>query len=165
MRVNPHKLSGGQVVADFPAGANGSRAIFDSEQADSLYEVSITGQNVRLKVSVGTSRAAIIDRMQPPLRFAVIGNCTIEARQDDNDIAARAWCAVRPVSGAGQSEAGGIESTNGLTLQDAASHVVAIDACTLTVSGVAVALAPGESIPVRFPSVLLTGTAFIRYQI
>lgn len=166
------KVDGSQVVLDVGPTTDPSpqgRAIFDAVQADAFFEVSITGENVRLSVYMGTSRATRLNDLQPPLKFSAIGNCTIEATQDDPTQPARAWSAVRPATGASPVEAAGLKSFAGVPaddrLQMEAFEVVAITAATIDIDGNPVPLAIGESIRVRWPTDLTGGTILVRYQL
>lgn len=155
---------GCQVVARFPAGGapNASRVIYDAMSHEWLTHIMCTGHNVRITVEWGTSKGVQISRLQCPLRFDVTGNCTIIAEHDDETLDGAASVAVKPSTCAGPPYAAGIE-IGPTALQVSAIKVQAIDACTLTVEGVAVALAAGAETQVRGRTVLVTGTALITY--
>lgn len=164
-------IHGKQTTADFPAGAPTARsiAVLDTPPPDNEYDCIVQGRNVLLKVAMSTSRQTIVERMRPPLRFAVAGNCTVTATHDDLSQPGYAGVTVADVTGRGAPEAVGIENAGGagpaIVLQDAAKKVQALNACALTIAGIAVALAPLEEIEVRSPATLDTGAALIFYEV
>ena len=166
-----------EAVSDEPLGHQ-VRAVFAaSDTADKrclyaaralegyqLHHITVAGSNTRIRVVYGTSDDREIERIQPPARFSVAGNVQVHAEQDDPSKEGWAGVAVGIASGSDFGDCRGVE-TGPLSLQTSVRRVQALDACVVTVEGVAVSLNPGESLEVRGVVSLDSGTAVIFYGV
>jgi hypothetical protein len=158
---------GTQKVARFQAGAaerTSSVLVDHNQDPEALIDVVIQGFNVRLQITTGTAKGARIADVQCPARFSVTGSLTVECFHDDLDEPGSAWPQVARVSARSAPQVAGV-LLGPATLQAAAVRATAFDACVVTVQGIAVALAPGESFEFRGPAVLTSGTALIGYEV
>lgn len=130
------------------------------EPAAMLWRVSVFG-DVLLLVQWGTSGTVSVNQVQAPLVAAFPGRVTVTAVPRDAAAGATAYATLTPASSPGihpvfrrvQSVAGPFPAM--------AHRVVALTAANVTVAGVAVALAVGESIPLVDNSALVAGTVLV----
>ena len=122
------------------------------------YRITVTGSNVKVTVTTGTSDESrtVCD---PPARFVATGNVTVFAAVDDEAADAIARVRVEYVqAGEPPNVVEWLDSTGGAVgLQENAIGFRAAVACTLTVQGNAVTLAAGDFIELRQPATLNTG--------
>lgn len=125
-----------------------------------LWDVSLHGFNVEFRVQFGSSTSIVAEHVRSPARFGLAGECQIEARKIDAGSPAEARCAIAYATGAGAGRVRAIRTGTGVAaaINLFTSRITALDAVVCSVGGVAVALAPGESLPVAWPTTLTSGT-------
>lgn len=157
--------AGDQTSQAWKAGEGGRGIVFTArpDDAEHAYALTFTGENALLHIVTGTSDEHVLSDIQLPARFVCYGAVRVSARQDDNALPATVRVMAGYASGPSVPDVAAVR--NGpVSIEPSAVALRALVACTLTVRGVAVALAAGQAIELRQPAVLLTGTATIQYE-
>lgn len=158
--------AGAQSTLAMPAGSAGKGlTIFTGRimHPERGYRITATGKNVLLTIRTGTSDRHQIERITPPARFVCYGNAAVFAKVVSNDLEAEARVMVGFARAGEVPDVAGQE-TGPVELQPSAVAVRALVDCTLTIGGVAVALAAGQAAELRQPASLDTGTATVLYE-
>lgn len=130
------------------------------------YRVTVSGSNVKLSITTGTSDRKKTERVFPPARFVAGGTVTVYAEADDLEEDAEAIVRVERVTAAEPPDVAGFEdSTSGpVTLQPSIVAFRALTACTLTIRGAAVSLTAGQAVELRGPASLDAGIGTPLYE-
>jgi hypothetical protein len=159
---------GTQKVARFTGGASAAETsvVLDvNQEPDAMLDVVIQGFNVELQIKTGTAKSARTERVLCPARFCAAGSILIECVHSNLELDGMAWPQVaRVLARAAPQAIAGVE-TGPVPLQLTAVKVTAFDACVVTVGGVAVNLVAAQSLDIRGPATLTSGTALIGYEV
>jgi len=145
-------------------GKSEERQVLDVTRADALWRLSIFGE-LLVQVDYGTTRKRTIQNLRAPVVITVPGQVTVRAKPYDSAHAAAVDCVVTLT----QATAGALSqarkaATGPVALDAGAVRFVALDACALTISGVAVSLAASQTVPLVAGSTLTSGSGFQEFE-
>lgn len=159
---------GNQTVPVWAAGDVESKSLWDmpaSGKDDQMYDVSVQGGNITLMVAYGTSSRSLIGGIRTPFRATLHGAVQILAEKVVPGDAAFAKVSVKEVTSRGPCVAQSVVTGPFLRLPDAAVKATALDAVALVSGGIAVALTAQQSIPIVYPSSIVSGTVVVELEI
>lgn len=165
---NPVHKYGQQKPQQWEAGDNKPRSLVDvgpHGEQPKFWRVAVSGENLICRILWGTAEPREIE-VNAPFSLDLPGNVTVYGRPATDDAAASAFPSLTLSDGCGPWSARRLFTFVALSIQlpAEAARFVALNACTLTVRGIAVALTAGQSIPLCHPSTLGGGTGFAEFE-
>ncbi len=150
-KLPPHTTSepkyGSQSVLTWTADdSRGERGLVDAMFSEYLWRVSVTGENILLKLIYGTNGTKIIDNITLPFEANIPGQVNIRARRLDEEAPARAVPTLTAATG-GINICRGFFSggAGGITLPPELRQVTALNGTSITVNGFGIAVTAGET--------------------
>lgn len=159
---NTGVVYGTQALAKWAAGDTTAKQVCDVTKASALWRFSAFGR-VLISINYGTRATREIIELQAPCVLTIPGQFTATARPLDDQGAECRVTLTQATAGA-RSQARNVVGPGPVNLSDDAVSFVALNACTLTISGVAVAVPALSVVPLVAGSVLNTGSGFQEFE-
>lgn len=161
--------AGHQAKQSWAVGEFDERPLLSVMRAPQLWRITLHGENIKFRVSFGTSSNIIIKDIQAPARFVVAGACDIYAKPDsfyEEPTTAHAELTCTPAT-AGASAI--MRSLVGVgRLDPNGARYVALLASVVSVgpglTAQNVNLNPTESVPLTAGSTLVSGVGFLEFE-
>ena len=161
--------AGHQAKQSWRAGETDERPLLSVMRAPQLWRITLHGENVKFRVSFGTSSNIVIQDIQAPARFVVAGACDIYAKPAsfyEEPTAAHAEVTCTPATSGASANmralAGpGALDPNGARFVALVASVVGVGPGLTTQN---VNLNPTESVPLTAGSTLVSGVGFLEFE-
>lgn len=163
----PWWQTAGQSAPNWTASQTDGRVLVDilpPPEHQGLLDIRVIGENIECEVTYGTSSQVKIYGLRSPLRLALPGSVNVFAKKIDAGALAWAKCSVQPVTSGPMSFARSL-GTSAVLAPVTAVRATAINAASLTVAGVVVALGAGESMDIITPTSLTAGSVIWEHEI
>jgi hypothetical protein len=158
---NTGVIYGTQQSAIWQPGDTRARQVCDTLKAGALWRFSAFGR-VTITIDYGTQGNRKLLELRAPVVLTLPGQFTATAQPLDD---AGAECRVTLTQAtAGARSQARKPATGPIALSDDAVSFVALDACALTIAGVAVAVPALQAVPLVAGSVLTSGTGFQEFE-
>lgn len=153
--------NGQQYAASWAAGKGDRKPLLTAEPAPSLWRVSVVG-DVLMSVEWGTLSTLTAENVRGPLVATFPGRVSISAVPRDPQTATRALCTLTPATSGALGVFQALLTGPG-PVPPSVARVTALDPVVITVGGINVALAAGESLPVFADSALVSGSVILEF--
>jgi hypothetical protein len=159
---NTGVVYGTQQRAKWAAGDTKAVQVCDVTKAAALWRFSAFGR-VAITIDYGTRGTRQILRVLAPVVITLPGQFTATAQPLD-DQGTECFVTLTQATAGARSQARNVVGPGPVNLSDDAVSFVALNACTLTISGVAVAVPALSVVPLVSGSVLNTGSGFQEFE-